>query len=192
MGLDMYVFRITKPNLEYKLYSQDELDTLRLTTCAVSEFERIGEAMRQLSPYVSKIQVVNKYYNLEQIIKDYRLPANSYIGMYSSAGITVSGRDDEGKRVSAEISPEEIDSKYTLCKTEDSYAWKSEEVAYWRKHYSLQERFYDLIGDVENCGYYKLDRLLIAQLREEFREDVEDIPLEDSTEESALFYHEWY
>lgn len=192
MGLDMYVFRITNPKLEYRLYSSDELASLSLTTCTVRDIDLMEEATRQLLPYVSKIQVINDYYNVEQIIKDYNLPGDSYIGMYSSDGIKVGGKDKDGKYVSVNVSPEEIENKYTLTELEDAYAWKSEEVAYWRKHYSLQERFYDLIGDVENCGYYKLDRLLIEQLREEFREDVEDIPLEDSTEESALFYHEWY
>lgn len=192
MGLDMYVFRIRRVNLNNRIYSHDEIDALNLTTCTVDGFERAGSAMEQLRPYASKIQVVNDYYNLEQIIQDYKLPANSHIGMISGSGITVSGRDSNGQRVSADISSAEINSKYIISKTEDAYAWNSQQVAYWRKHYSLQEMFYDLIGDVENCGYYKLSREMIEALYDEYAEDVGAIPLEDATDDVALFYHEWY
>ena len=69
---------------------------------------------------------------------------------------------------------------------------ETEAVAYWRKHYELQSAFYDAIEGVENCGYYVLNRATIENLRDEFPDDMEYVPCEDPTEESALFYHEWY
>lgn len=192
MGLDMYVFRIRKPDLNYRVYSQDEIRELNLTTCTIDDFEKADAAMSQLLPYVSKIKVINEYYDVEAIIKDYNLPAKSHIGTVSSHGIRVSGKSTSGQWVSVDISTEEIECKYIISKIEDSYAWKTQDVAYWRKHYDLQERFYELIGDVENCGYYLLDVETINTLRDEYEADMSDVPLEAATDKSALFYHEWY
>ena len=191
MGLDMYVFRITNPNLKHRVYSQDEIRSMGLTTCTVDDFAAADAAMAQLMPYVSKIKVINKYYDVKAIIRDYNLPANSQIGVVSGQGIIVSGKYN-GQWVKADISHEEVKRKYIVPKIEDSYAWKTQEVAYWRKHYDLQERFYELIGDVENCGYYLLDVETINTLRDEYEEDMIDVPSEEATDKTALFYHEWY
>lgn len=191
MGLDMYVFRITNPNLKHRVYSQDEIRSMGLTTCTVDDFTAADAAMAQLMPYVSKIKVINKYYDVKAIIRDYNLPANSQIGVVSGQGIVVSGKYN-GQWVKADISHEEVKRKYIVPKIEDSYAWKTQEVAYWRKHYDLQERFYELIGDVENCGYYLLDVETINTLRDEYEGDMIDVPSEAATDKAALFYHEWY
>ena len=83
----------------------------------------------------------------------------------------------------------EIEEKYTIVKSVPHYIWIEEEEAYWRKHYDLQEWFYDSIDGVENCGYYILDADMIAEMNEQFGENV---PAEDPTDEEALFYNEWY
>jgi len=48
---------------------------------------------------------------------------------------------------------------------------------------------YDVLEDVENCGYYILDANVIAEMNELFDENVS---AEDPTDDEALFYHEWY
>ena len=192
MGLDMYVSRISKVDLEYRLYTSDEINDIGLNVCTIKDFENAGLAMEQILPYASKIQTVNEYYDMEKIKADYNLPGNSHIGMISPRGIRVGGRDADGQYVSVDISPDDIRGNYTITEVEDCYAWQSEEVAYWRKNYDLRDAFYDLIGYVENCGYYVIDAEMINALQVEFEDDMCDVPAENPTSEQALFYHEWY
>lgn len=125
----------------------------------------------------------------KKMIADYNLPKKSSIGMYSYEGIQISGIDEDGKRVSQFICTKDIEEKYTTTKSVPHYIWIESEEAYWRKHYSLQDWFYDNLEDVENCGYYILDANLIAEMNEVFGESVSE---DDPTDDEALFYHEWY
>lgn len=192
MGLDMYVLEIRKPRLNGKVYKEEELNSAGISFNTVEQFEKYADAVSQLMPYTQEVLVEISYYDTDKIKADYDLPDNAYIGVISYAGITMSGRFPDGTLKRAEISASEIKEKYIIVKTEKCYAWKREEVAYWRKHYELQSAFYEAIGDVENCGYYVLDSELINSIYEHFPDDMAEVPQRDPGTESALFYHEWY
>jgi len=186
MGLDMWVRRVRKPDLEDKVYTVEEISNMGYAMVAVEEVE---ENFEQLIPYTVVRNVLTEYYNKEKMIEDYKLPKNSRIGMYSYEGIRISGRNDNDEYVGQFISREEIEEKYTITRSVPTYIWYEEEEAYWRKHYELQQWFYDNLEDVDNCGYYILDAERIAEMNTEFDEHVSE---EDPTDEEALFYHEWY
>lgn len=180
MGLDMWVRRVRKPNLEDKEYTYEELSNMDYCMISVEDVENEISMFEQLLPYTIVRNVLTQYYNKEKMIADYNLPKDSYIGMYSSEGIQISGQF---------ISTKDIAEKYTITKSVPHYIWKESEEAYWRKAYDLQGWFYANLKNVDNCGYYILDADLIAEMNAEFDEDVDEV---DPTDDEALFYHEWY
>lgn len=81
--------------------------------------------------------------------------------------------------------------KYIVERVEKRFVCKCDEVQYWRKAYDIQNWFHDHIDDeVENTGFYILSRELLLEFGESFSEY--EIEAEDPSEETALFYWEWY
>ena len=189
MGLDMWVRRVRKPNLEDKEYTYEELSSMNYSMVSVKDIEDEMSMFEQLLPYTIVRNVLTDYYNKEKMIADYNLPKDSSIWSYSSEGIEISGTNENGKRVSQFIGDKDVEEKYTITKSVPHYIWSEDEEAYWRKNYSLQDWFYDNLDGVENCGYYILDANLIAAMNKTFNEDVSE---DDPTDDEALFYHEWY
>lgn len=189
MGLDQYIYRISKPNLANKVYTSEEIDTLGLNKVSATEFESDISLFKDLLPYVVKRDVTCQFYDKEKMIADYNLPKQSYIWQYSNDGITIGGTDKNGERINKKFSRKEIEEKYTKTETFPYYIWEEEEVEYWRKHYGLQDWAYANIDGVDNTAYCKLSLELIANLNRAFNEY---IPAEEPTEKSALFYWEWY
>lgn len=189
MGLDMWVRRVRKPEIEDKVYTTNELYGMGYTAVSVKDVENEPPMFAQLLPYTVTRNVLTSYYNMEKIIADYNLPENSYIGMVSYEGIRISGTNSNGEHVSQFVSRTDVNDKYTITKSVPHYVWSEDEEAYWRKHYKLQDWFYENLEGVENCGYYILDADLIAKMNEKFNESVSE---DDPTDEEALFYHEWY
>ena len=190
MGLDQNIYRISKPNLENKVYTAEEISLMgNVCKTSVEEFENDILLLGQLIPYVVKRDVECKFYDVEKMIADYNLPKNSGIWRCGGGGITIGGTDENGKRINQEISDDEIREKYTKTDTLPHYIWKQEEVKYWRKHYDLQDWIYENIDSVDNTAYCLLNADLIEDINDAFNED---IPVEEPTDESALFYWEWY
>ena len=184
MGLDMYVFKMRKANLEDRVYTIGELSELGVSYVSVEDAMRNMDLYTQLLPYTIKREVTAEFYDVQKIIEDYNLPKNAGIGMISYDKIVVSGTANNGEYVRQEVTREEIEEKYTLVKTDPYYIWESEEVAYWRKHYDLQDWIYDALGDVDNTKYCYLPEEIVKEINKEFKEC---IPVEPD-----LFYWEWY
>ena len=188
MGLDMGIRRVKKPKLEDKIYTTEELSSMGYSFASVEGAEN-DELLKELLPYTVTRNVLTDYYDVEKMIVDYNLPPKSHIGMYSNEGISISGRNDNDEYVGQFISRKDIEEKYTITKLVSHYIWHEEEEAYWRKHYELQDWFYNVIEGVDNCGYYILNADVISEMNQLFHENVAE---EDPTEDEALFYHEWY
>ncbi len=184
MGLDMYIYRCSKPDLKpNKVYDSAEISDIMLTE------EELKEQMyRDLTPYCEKIRVINHYYDMEKIRADYGLSQDAWIWCWCGSGITVGDKTPTGRR-DVEISHEDIETKYTVSKEEIRFVCKCEEEKYWRKAYEIQDFFYDHYP-VENVGYYKLSKEVIEEFNKRYPRDA--FEAEDETESSALFYHEWY
>lgn len=186
MGLDMWVRRVRKPNLEDRVYTAEEISSMGYSAVPVEETE---DNCEQLIPYTVVRNVLTKYYDKAKMIEDYNLPKNSHINTFTADGIRISGKNNNGEYVGQFISRRELEEKYIITESVPTYIWYEEDEAYWRKHYELQQWFYDNLEDVDNCGYYILDAEQIAEMNTEFGEHVSE---EDPTDDEALFYHEWY
>ena len=190
MGLDQYIYRISKPKLAECVYTSKEIGSMNFNKVSVVDFETNANLFKSLLPYVVKRDVECEFYDTEKMISDYNLPNNSRIWRYSSNEIELSGTRENGERVSQVISYEEIDAKYIKTKIQPYYIWKEEEEYYWRKHWDIVDWLEKTMKKtIENTGYYKLNKTIIKRLNSKFKCN---IPEESATEESALFYWEWY
>lgn len=188
MGLDMYIFRVSKPHLDDSVvYNREDLHGIIL-----SEEELKNPMYQQLAPYAQSLQVRSEYYDMAKIRKDYGLSESSYICEYSASddfsGIVVEDKES-GKK--AKITDEEINLKYTISRIEPRFVCNAEKSSYFRKEYDLQDWIHEHVeGEIENCGFYILSKDFLQRLNKKFKEaGVEE---EDPNEEYALFYHEWY
>ena len=189
MGLDQYIYRVKKLELSERIYTTEELGKMNLHKIAVEDFESNKELYEQLKPYAIKRDVLCKIYDVEKMITDYNLPSNSHIWGCSGNKIMIGGHDANNQQINQTISYDKIERKYTKTEIIPHYIFSTEEVWYWRKHYDLQDWVYENIDNVDNTAYCILGADLINELNETFEED---IPVEEPTEESALFYWEWY
>ena len=189
MGLDQNIYRVSKPNIANGVYTAETISTMGLCKASVEEFENDKRLLCQLMPYVVKRDVECQFYDVEKMLSDYNLPKNSYIWSYGGGGITISGTDENGDRVDQRISDAEIQEKYVKTETLPHYIWDQDEVKYWRKNYDLQDWVYENVDGVDNTAYCILSTELINEINYMFDAN---IPVEAPTEESALFYWEWY
>lgn len=185
MGLDMFIYRATKP-----VVNQTMIYEPRDFSLSIPEKEAEEDMYDDISPYLSVVQVRAEYYDMDKIRSDFGLSAKAHISRVSAEGIGVSDSAQD-KRVS--ISQEDIDAKYTKVEIETHYVCNLERIHYWRKAYDVQDWFHDnLSADyIENCGYYLVDEELVNAYNEAFPDD----PIlftGRQDENSALFYHEWY
>ena len=189
MGLDQYVYRVRKPKLEYRVYTHEEISEMGFGWASAVNFETNKNLYAQLAPYAVKRDVECNYYDVEKMIAHYNLPEDSHIVGYGSYGVTLYGTNTNGDLVEQEISEEEVVEKFIKTEVHPHYIWEEYEEYYWRKNYNLQDWIYNAIDGVDNTGYYILDADLISEINCAYGAD---IPEEDPTEESALFYWEWY
>lgn len=190
MGLDAYIYRISKPDLPERAFTREELSAMPLSRASVEAFENNINLYRQLKPYVVKRDVTYSDINLEKIISDYNLPPDSYIYFYSLDKIVISGVDKNCNEVSQTISGDNIMRDYLITITEPYYIWKEEEEAYWRKNWDLVEWLERTMKKpLENTGYYRLNATLIHRINSKFGSHATE---ESATKESAMFYWHWY
>lgn len=190
MGLDSYVFRVSKPKpLENRIYTMEEIRAKDLS--CLSESEAGGRRMEDLLPYCQKAKVYVKRLNMEKIREDYHLSLEAFICHYTEAG-NVEICDPEKDGLTSIVSSL-VEERYTVTTEELFYLFDSQEVLYWRKNFAVSGFFQKLLGDVENCGFYKLKRKHIAAYNKmAASHDLERLPFDVPTEYAALFYHEWY
>ena len=84
MGLDMWVRRVRKPNLEDKEYTYEELSGMGYSMVSVKGVENEMSMFEQLLPYTIVRNVLTDYYNKAKMIEDYNLPEDSSIWRYYS------------------------------------------------------------------------------------------------------------
>ena len=190
MGLDQYIYRISKPKLADCVYTSNEISSMGLSKISIADFDKYNGLYKSLLPYAIKRDVQCEFYDIDKMLLDYNLPSNARIFRYSGHEIELSGTRENGERVSQVISNVEVRDKYVRTEVVPHYIWKEEEEHYWRKHWDVAEWLERIMKkSIENTGYYRLNKTIISRLNSKFKCN---IPEESATKESALFYWEWY
>lgn len=188
MGLDIFLYRVTKPhNIENRVYTREELASMELSAIPASLLQ--CQEAEDLAPYCREIQLKIPYINIEKIREDYDLPESAEVVMQSGDG-SICVSTDSGESDYIDISHKVLQEKYLKIEVESYAAFHKTEVGYWRKDYDIADFFSEQIEKtVENTGYYAVSAEILERFNEEFNVSV---PVEDPSEESAIFYWEWY
>lgn len=185
MGLDSYIFQVSKPALQDRTYRYQELlPQMIVITPQGQEDTRF----RDLLPFIQEVNVVNKYLNLEKLRKAFGYDEEPEIYGFSSTGhIWVSGKKDGVREDHQAYGPD-----YSFEKEERCLVCQQEEIVYWRKAYEVQSFFYEQLGDIENTGYHLIPMETILAFNSIAPASWGRLPEVEPSEDRALFYHEWY
>lgn len=188
MGLDCYVYEITRPTgLEDRTYQMDEILDRGFTAILMDEMN--DPDRRDLLPYIAKVQVQAPWLSLERIRGAYRLGSEADIGcLRGDGGITVCEHVD-GKAKFVDIPAAEVRGKFLDYRVNAYAVFRKEMIAYWCKDYEVADFFRSRIENLQNMGYYRLSPELLAEFNATFKTD---LPEEDHEEISGIFYWEWY
>lgn len=189
MGLDAYIFRISRPkHLSKEQYTAKELDGLGLTFIPVHSMGQGNKS--NLRGCAAVCMVENLYYNLEKICTEYSLSANAYIGAILGDGsIEVTDRDSSGNSRRVSIAKEEIKDKFILHQIDECYVFQRERIQMWYKDYRISDFFAEALGPIENTTYYPINEEVAIEFNQRFDASIPTRPMPEGT---CLFYYEWY
>lgn len=197
MGLDMFVYRITKLKEE----EQNEVEKMTYKELCKSDFHMLecddddDSLKRQINSYLFFVQKPVERIHFDRLKKVCDIPEEASL-CWVISGTFGFKRDNDDKDYEVNYNNLTPDQKKqaTVTDTLTFAVYKSEELLYWRKAYDLRDKLCEACDvEVENCGYYPLNDKMREVIKEALKEDErEDIPDLDSTEDSVVCYHEWY
>ena len=203
MGLDMYLFRISKLNNEDiqevdKMSAQDLDESGYFVVTWNEGDERNDNLLRYVKPYMHFVKRDQSYINMLSLKEACGVPENARKTgeAWGEVNHELWFRDENNKQYKVELNTFLQDSgnrkKVVETHQDNIGVCKKWEVAYWRKAYDLRDALH-LHSEVpiENCGYYVLNHDMIEDIVKD-RPDLEEELKQGDTEDSGIFYHEWY
>lgn len=186
----MYLYRARKlTEDEIKLVDGSDYYSLNGNYVVLFEDELEYDCYVGLRPYLSKISLVYRTFDEDLFRKVNNIPDSAYFAreVIDGSEVVFILKDDENYYRELRVSEIKL-VNYEKVEVKDSYIAVIDEVGYWRKEYSLQNKIHN-VSDVciENCGYYKLNQEMFDVISEEL-----DIGVYDEYDKMNLFYHEWY
>ena len=187
MGLDQYMFRCSKPKVkEGRVYERG--DSLIDNCVFVPKDEIDSPAYRSLKQFSVPIKMEENVYDVEKMAENYDMNKEKcHICGIIGGDIHITDGNKE-----KEIKEEEVNAIYTKTIVCDIFVCKTEQVLYWRKAYDVSELMNQKLPfELENCGFYPVNRDVAESLNElDYRVEPDDYP--EDIEESNMMYHEWY
>lgn len=147
----------------------------------------VDETVLAVIPYAEKRKVEYEFIDIKRMFADKGIPNRAWLGYCSSEEYTYGWREGEELK-SVTIKTSEILERYIKKQIVDAYIWEEEELQYWRKNYDVQDFIYNEV-EADNCKYCLLSTDIQTKLVETYGADFE---IKAPTEESAIFYWEWY
>lgn len=197
MGLDMYMRKATKPNLNArKVYDHAELEKEDYTIFESNPDGSLPNYLKDLSPFMVKLRCIAEYFDCDKIGETFGFSDRPHWSGFGPDGIYFSGKDAEDNYKSVTIPRENIQN-FTYKKKSIFYVTKLDEVGYWRKEYDLDEKltrhfFHSRGVVVENCGYYRMTKAAM-RIVENYTKKHGTEPVDYQPEDiRSLFYHNWY
>lgn len=209
LGLDMYVKRIRKPmwrdefGMTVPSSVYDDLSLSGETLIRLKEDKLREPAYAGLAGFSTPVRVLQSYIDTDRIAREFTngIPV-SLGGMEMKDGLTVfrfypvhtKGLPKNVRCV--ELDTKVIERDYRSIRLETQYVFHEENAAYWCEAGLLQEVIHSAVRrnlhmDVENLGYYRLDRdtaqaVLLASPGAFSWRDTDEVGA------TGLFYREWY
>lgn len=206
MGLDMYLFKVTRlAEEDFKIVDDPNFnaseDDNGITEIELSTPGDERQGMEDVMPYLHIVEKPCEFWDHDKLKEYFKVPADAHLAWSSICGghyewcfRLKEDKTSEPKeyKVSNKDIPEN-DLKKVLVTHMVKYGYcKAEEIAYWRKDYDLQRRLYDAYpGTIENCGYHKLNDAMISAIMKYGNRDLSRAEMMEE-DNAAVFYHEWY
>ena len=141
MGLDMYLYKISKPKLDKKrVYQPDKIDA---SYVKIDELEN-NQIPYSMMKYCEEILVEHSYPNEEKIFKEFKnkypdkydkynedWQPSSYYETFDGVDTTIQIYEDGDSKIKLKLINDTID-KYKIKKVDKCLAWLGEEIAYQR------------------------------------------------------------
>ena len=197
MGLDMYLGKYHKAQLEKTTFNLEESNVFREYRNGYDLFNECPEVFKGIA---TEVTIVNEYYNLEKISNDFAKGKPLNISGSSSERIFFRNYEEN---ISIDLSRETVIKKYILQKEEPVYIVEGDyEIAYWRKANQIRQWFVNHIKEFDpsdNGGYYRVTKELLIELINDCQTVVDNHSKADEVmpSSSGFFfggteYDEWY
>lgn len=197
MGLDMYLGAYHKAQLEKTVFNAEESETLKEWNNGYNIFDRCPSALRDI---VTKIKLINNYYDMNKISNDFANGESLVIGMIGGGKIGFRNYD---KNISLDLDADMIRKDYLLPKEETAYIVEGKfEVAYWRKANQIRQWFVNHIEEFDendDGDYYRVTKELLEELIEDCQGVLngsysaeEILPTSSGFFFGSTAYDEWY
>lgn len=162
MGLDMYLCRYHKANLEKTTFTAEETEKLKGRGSVYDVFDTCPEPLKRIA---TEIKVVNRYYNMDKISHDFA--GGDSLIIYGYSGRNILFRND-AKGIEFDLDANMIEKDYLLKKEEVAYVVEGEyEAAYWRKANQIRQWLVNHIDGFnydDDCEYYTVTKELLEEL----------------------------
>lgn len=196
MGLDMYLYKFSKPRETVEELNKKSANDLRNNGCFVFyKDDELPDNFDSIRHLASEVSIDTDYINYKKIRQDFNIPTEARLigqSYYPDCiGYTFSLKSQVCQNIKIPI--DEFEAKYVFTRKADAYCIEAEQVGYWRKYYDLQDAFYEACDtQIENCGYYPLNDEMWEVLRQ--YDDAQYATVEDyrNAEDCLICYHEWY
>lgn len=194
MGLDQYLYKVSEvTDRELKMLQYRSIynlpSTKRCSFCAIPCDD--SNSIAEIKHLCKKATFIKSDTDMEQICLDFNIPKDAHCTGFGSSpeGYHYTFTCD-GKETKVQLSEQEVD-KYTLYCPVECYVYKTQEIAYWRKNYALDDAMHaSSQKGVGNCEYVVCNEKML-QLAVDEGVSYEDIALKDN-EKSEICYYIWY
>ena len=175
MALDMYLFKLTKPELDTtKVYTESELKDISYATVEDVNTDKLIP-QKMLDNFTVKIKIAIKYWDKEKLYKTFQQAHPTiYKGLYTKDKVftpenvgfeekngyiftLVDTARDDGPGIEISIKNEAQLEHYSTSKEAEFYAWKTEELAH------QEEGLTTKVNLPENSSY-TFDKAIVEKL----------------------------
>lgn len=192
MGLDMYAYKVRKPDAEkLTCKTMEEVcsctGTSRHIAIAKEELDK-DEMYADLKPFLVFKDLSVHCINEEKFQKAFHLQETDELGgrVESAESIGFFIHSADGSSRCQEMSKKDFIEQCTDLEEVPFGIFEVEQVGYWRKDYDLSEQICNACSrTVENQGYYRANEAMLKLIREHAK------PFAINDDE-AVFYYEWY
>ena len=192
----MYLGAYHKAQLEKTVFNAEESEALQ-DRDDYSIFEKCPQTFVGIA---TKIRIINKYYDMEKISRDFANGEPLTIGSFGYGKI---GFRNYEKHIRIDLDADMIHKNYILQKEETAYIVEGDyEIAYWRKANQIRQWFVNHIEEFnenDNGGYYRVTKELLEKLIEDCKAVLEDhdmvnviMPSSSGFFFGSTDYDEWY
>ena len=198
MGLDMYMYKFSKPRQTVAELNQKSADKLREAGYFVffKDAEELPANFDAIKHFAVDVNVDADYINFKKIREDFHIPDDAHIigesYSYENIGYTFEfPSTHEHKHI--DIPTHVFEAKYVFTQKSEAFCLEGEQVGYWRKYYDLEDAFYKACDTaIENCGYYPFNDKMWNVLQQYDEEQYTNVADYRDDPDCVICYHEWY